>query len=453
MNDFLHSLAAWAAGLELAVIPDAVRQRALASLIDTLGVGLAGAGLPATVQVRDWALGEWRAGPAELLGSGECLGVAGAALVNGVACHALDFDDTCYDGIVHASAVVLPAALAQAQVLGASGERLLLAYCVGCQVEIELGRALGNALYARGWFNTALLGGFGAAAAAGRLLGLDAAGMHRALALASVQARGIRAVLGSEAKAYLAGRAAETGVRCAAQAQRGLSAPARPLSGPDGFAATHLGHDVPLPSFAGPRWAFVDPGFALKRYPLCSATQAAAEALAELALDARRVLAIEVRATALVLRSLPYAQPQSAQQAQFSMPFALACILRFGDIGPQHLRPSVFADEAHRRLMARVELALDEALEGRPDRLQACPEGARLRVRLDDGQVLETQCLAATGMPQRPFSEARLWHKFRLCGRFAGLPDEATRALFERLGQLETLPTSNFLPSIRSPHP
>lgn len=442
-DEFLDALARWAADVRLEAIPQSVQREARVCIMDVVAAGIAGASLPVSEHVRSWALTHYRAGPAALLTHEGSLVAPAAALVNGVACHAFDFDDTCYDGVVHASTVVFPAALAVSQTLRTTGAGLLLSYCVGCQVEVELGRLLTDRLYDRGWLNTALLGTFGAAAAAGKAMGLSGEEMRGALALAALEAAGIRASLGSEAKPVLAGRAAEAGVRCAMLARQGLRAPLEVLEGPNGFINTHVRETVRSSGAPGQRWAFIDPGFALKIFPVCSAAQAAAEELlalrAERGLRPSEIRSIAVYGSHLVARSLKFDSPASFQQAQFSMPFALACVACFGELGPAQLVSLPIDDPQMRRLMRRTTLTADPMLENLVVSGKACPEPARLVVDLASGESIERFRPAASGMPQLPFSGTQLRAKFDTCASFARLSPTASDSLFERLQHLDEL--------------
>lgn len=444
MDDLLDEFAAWSVRQELADIPAEVLVSAKQSLIDAIGVGIAGTRLPVSTRTFEWALSQYREGVAGILGRSDRLAPSAAAFANAVACHALDFDDTCYEGIVHASSVVLPAALAGCQVAGGGGTDLLLAYCVGCQVEVEIGRALTNDLYDRGWFNTALLGAFGAAAAAAKGLGLTAKQTRAALALAAMEARGIRAVLGTEAKPYLAGSAAETGVRCALLVRLGLTAPASVFDAAEGFSATHLGRRPKGGRLSVPfRWCFVDPGFALKLYPVCSAAQAAVEELLsiqqELRIASESIVRVHAAGTGLVARSLRHERPSTWQEAQFSMQFALASILRFGRLTPRELTNDALQDPRLVEFMSRISLSMDPLLDSRSDRDRQCPEGVRLSVETHSGERVTRVRLAASGMPQRPFSTFQLWEKFEHCCTCADLSAQASRQLFELLQVLEEL--------------
>lgn len=430
-------------------VDEATRQKAVACLIDTVGVGLAGSSQPAARRATRWARENFRSGAAQMLNRRERLVPAGAAFANAVACHALDFDDTCYDGIVHASAIVLPAALATTERCDGSGIVLLEAFMAGCQAAVEVGRLMTDGLYHRGWFNTGLLGQLGASVAASRAARAPRDQLQRALSLATCDTGGFRAVLGSEAKPYLAGAAAEAGLRASDMAAAGLSVPADPWTHPCGFAAT-LAHGIaPQRHPRQGEWCFSSPGVALKLYPVCSAAQAAAEGLQlELArhgIDAASVARVEVGGTDLVVRSLRFVEPATPSEAQFSMNFALGCILRFGRLGPAELTAETLTDPTLRAEMAKVRLVLDEQLEAAPGRADTAPEAARLSIFLTDGRRLMCEVAAASGMPAKPFDERQLQAKFIANADHAGWDEDVAIRLFEQLWAIERLPTLKLL--------
>jgi 2-methylcitrate dehydratase PrpD len=151
-GDAAGRLGAWAAGLDAGALPADVARAARRSLTDVVGVALAGSRHPTVARVAGHAARGFAAGPCRVVApdvSG--LSPPGAALVNATAAHVLDFDDTCFDGIVHGSAAVWPAVAAAAEAAGGSGADLLAGFVAGVEVEYALGRALGDALYFRGW--------------------------------------------------------------------------------------------------------------------------------------------------------------------------------------------------------------------------------------------------------------------------------------------------------------
>jgi 2-methylcitrate dehydratase PrpD len=185
----------------------AARVAAARAVLDTVGVTLAGASEPAARIVRRVVEPDG-SGPCTVLGTGLRASAGNAALANGTAAHALDYDDMCFVSLAHPSAPLVAAALAAAEVAGASGRALLDAYIVGFEIEGRLGRAMNPRHYQRGWHCTSTLGTIGAAAAAARLLGLDRAAAGHALGIAASEASGLKENFGDgEAAARRARRA------------------------------------------------------------------------------------------------------------------------------------------------------------------------------------------------------------------------------------------------------
>ncbi|HSR26198.1 MAG TPA: MmgE/PrpD family protein, partial [Candidatus Eisenbacteria bacterium] len=166
-------IAAWVAGASLQTMPAEVVERARAGVVDTVGVILAGVGEPVTRIAAGLVAGDGGAPVAAQLGTSLRTTAEAAALLNGISGHALDYDDVSASVTGHPSVVVLPAAMAAAELAGAPGSALLEAYVAGVEVMAKLGLAIGPAHYRAGWHATSTLGTLGAAAAAGRVLGLD----------------------------------------------------------------------------------------------------------------------------------------------------------------------------------------------------------------------------------------------------------------------------------------
>jgi 2-methylcitrate dehydratase PrpD len=202
-------------GIRYDEIPEEARQTAHHCLLDFLGVALAGSGEPLIdILVAEVVRGEatGKAGEAGIIGRPERATRLTAALVNGAAGHALDFDDTHTAMIGHPSGPVLPALLALGETQGADGEALLAALVAGVELECRVGTLLGGMHYAAGFHTTGTAGTFGAAAACAHLLGLDRERWLHALGLAGTQAAGLKSAFGTMAKPLHAGRAASPGV-------------------------------------------------------------------------------------------------------------------------------------------------------------------------------------------------------------------------------------------------
>ena len=273
-------LARWSSGFALAQAPVAVVENAKRSLLDTLGVALAGTQTAAAEAVRRTVRRQHGHGSATIIGDRHKVSASGAALANTMAAQALDFDDTCFDGILHASAVVFPVALAVAESTDTNGAELLAAFIAGSEVSYAVGRIATGTLYGRGWYTTAVLGAIGAAAAAARGLRLDTATTARAISLALAQNGSTRALLGSAAKPYSAARAAESGILAAELAREGMTTPLDGFERSCGFFEVYNDGRSAAEAISslGRSYAFVTPGIAYKLYPVCSAAQSAVEA-------------------------------------------------------------------------------------------------------------------------------------------------------------------------------
>ena len=245
------------------------------SLLDWLACGQAGAGEPAARLLRDMVLDEGGAGQAALFGGGRAP-ARGAALVNGTASHALDYDDTHFAHIGHPSVAVLPAALALAGQTGASIAHVTDAALRGCEASVRVGLALGRAHYQLGFHQTATAGAFGAALAAGILLGLDRGQMAQALGLVSTRAAGLKSQFGTMGKPYNAGVAAANGVEAALLAARGFVSNPDALQGVNGFLPTHAADPAPQPQ------GWLMEGVSHKFHACCHGLHATLEALAAL---------------------------------------------------------------------------------------------------------------------------------------------------------------------------
>ena len=433
-------IATWVAQLCLKDVPQAARTQAKACIADGLGVMFAGSQVEAFKQC---ATLQRPAGASAVVDSGAGIDAATAALLNGVACHALDFDDTCYAGIVHGTAVVLPAVLAVSQQLNVTGEKLLEGFIAGVECMYALGLALTDSLYKRGFWSTGTLGVIGAAAGAAKVMNLDADGIANAIRIAANVSIGLRVTHGSSGKPYLCGLAAKLGVEAAQAAAIGIQGNPGTLEGPRGFASTLNGGLLrrELIEALGTRYSLMDPGIAFKLRPLCSAAQAAIEATialqSEHKFNSGEVLAISCSGPPLVTSSLPYKLTIKPSEAQFSMSFAVACTLLHGDVLLEHLASDVLADERLCNLMERVDL-VEDAIRFPPSSAAAGPEASRVEIVLRDGRTFEKTVMAATGMPQRPATTQQLQMKFMNCAmRVLGALEAGE--LWNRVHRIEAL--------------
>ena len=435
-------LAEWTHGLSLSDVPDEVRHAAKRCILDTIGVAVAGSRTPVARRIADHVGEQYGTGPCTILGAERHSSATGAAFTNGVAGHALDFDDTSYAGIVHGSTVVLPAILAASEHAGCDGAGLVEAFIAGAESTYALGLTLTDRHYLSGWWATGTLGAIGAAAGAARALGLTGQETTAAISLAAIQTSGMLAMLGNDAKPILAGQAARLGVESALLAGQGNTAPPQAFEDPRGvLTLMNDGRSDPAGlAGLGSAWRLVDPGIAVKAAPVCSASQAAIELTRRMiesnALERTQISHVLCEVPNLVKISLVHDKPRTPAQGQFSMPFAVGCVLAFGTLGPEHISQDILADEALQAAMSKVEMAEADDLNG-PEYQPDCPECARVRIEMKDGRKFLEFLGAATGMPQNPMSDDQLTAKFRSCAAFAGWSGGKCDAVLTGLWDLE----------------
>jgi len=230
-------LAGYAVGLRWEQLPASVVHEAKRALIDCLGVAFAGSRDP--VVEKTLAVYAARAGKPEarLVGREGRLDLLSATLLNGIAAHALDFDDTHADFFYHGTVPVAPVVWSLGEALHCSGRDFLTAFVAGWEVGARIARAVYPALYLKGWQGTATIGTFAAAAAAGKLLKLDEHGMRNAFGLAAAQAGGTRQMLGTMSKPFQVGKASMNGVLAAMLSKEGVTSSLVAIEAPLGFAA------------------------------------------------------------------------------------------------------------------------------------------------------------------------------------------------------------------------
>lgn len=338
------------------------------SVFDCLAVALAGAQEPVSQAVRDLVRREGGTQDAFAIGLDQRLPARAAALLNGTAAHALDYDDTHFDFVGHPSVAVLPAALAVAEQRQASGKALLEAFLTGVEVTCRIGAWLGRPHYNAGFHQTATSGAFGAAAASARLLGLDGGQASHALGLAATRASGLKCQFGTMGKPFHAGMAAATGVESATLAALGFTARPDAIECDGGFAATH---GASQPGSEDPFASLTD-GFRFdqvqyKFHACCHGTHPALDALIGLR-DAHGLRPGDIARVTLAIAPqwLPVCcipQPATGLEAKFSMALTAAMVLAGVDTASlQAFSEQSCADSQLRSLAAKVEIVPDPAV-------------------------------------------------------------------------------------------
>lgn len=444
-------------GTWLAQTPDAWPDAAITSahrqFIDIVSVMVPGAAEPAARNVFS-AVEEWGRGPCAVAGQSTRLAAPWAALVNGTAGHALDFDDNFDPPKAHATTVLAPAIMALGEQESASGRACLDAYICGLQIMGRVGQALNPPHRDRGWHATGTVGAVGAAAACARLLGLNAEQAAFALSISTSMAAGFMSQFGTMTKPLHAGLAAKAGILAASFARAGVTAGMGTLDGRTGMTRLMVGPDyeslrdaMAEPNEHGQTMRFetesigeplliLEHGFRVKRFPTCGVAHRAMDALldmlAEHEFTAADVERIDVHAPRVHFNNLMHLDPQDSLQAKFSTEYTLAVTLLSGDC-----RLSDFTEDAVMRPEVR---ALYPIIHRHPvDK----PEGAfptQVKVTLKDGRLLEAAVGLPLGSKVAPFSTEQYWVKFESCVD-GHLPASQARELRQSLEDIESLPS------------
>jgi 2-methylcitrate dehydratase PrpD len=411
-------------------------------LLDAIGCALHGASLPWARIVNRWVADQEGKAEATLWRQhfqGPC---ANVALGLGVMIHSFDFDDY-HNSKIHPGAPVIPAVLTVGESLGASGPEVLTAIAAGYETMIRVSLATGpNASRLRGWHLTGTTGTFGAAAAAGRLLGLSADAMASALGLAGTQSAGLWAFLadGAMSKRLHPGRSAQSGVMAAFLAQRGFRGPTQILEAADGGFCRATSDQIDLSRITEKLGEKFHAGEVnIKPYACCASSHSAVDAVLELkrqhAFSAADVEKVRVKtAQGVVVQCGFEYRPVSAVQAQMSLQYIVAVTLLEGTPLLQQFAEEKIADPRVLELARRVEIVADPEI----DRIYPQRYANRVEIILRDGRRFETRVDYAKGSNERPLSLPEVTAKFRSLAAGELSPQQADQ-LIEIVGNLEQL--------------
>ena len=423
------------------------------AILDSVGVMLAGSvELPARI-IQKVAQAEGGVPVATVLGTRIRTGSVWAALANGIAGHALDFDDTNFAMMGHPSVPVLSAALAAGELALADGRALLHAFLLGFEVETTLGEVVNPAQYQRGFHATGTLGALGAAAAASKLLALGPIQTRHAMAIAASQASGLKENFGTMTKPFHAGHAARNGLLAALLAREGFTASEVALEGPQGYFSA-LGSQPHDPTAAlgrlGAPWKILTSGVAVKPYPSCACTHSIIDGVLELR-ETHHIIPEEVREIMVeVAPSVPHIlihnDPRTGLEGKFSGEFCAAAALVDGHIGIATFTDEKTADPRVRAALKKVHMVVDPTLPADQER-QAW---TRITVRLADGRMLEVPPREVRGHPSVPLSREALRAKFEECAAVA-LTRQRVQSAAGMLETLEGCPDLRTLTAILSP--
>ena len=436
------------ASTRFADIPDDVLGLGKKSILDGLGLALAGSVAKSGLLIRRHlqSLGtNLRA--ASVLGTGMRMPVRFAAFANGTAVHADDYDDTqlavakdrVYGLLTHPTAPALPSTLAVAERDGRSGKDFLTAYHVGVEVECKIAEAINPRHYQHGFHSTATCGTLGAAAGVANLLGFTPDQARTCLGIAGSLAAGVRENFGTMMKPFHAGRAAEGGVIAAEFAQLGLTATPIVLEAGRGFfRAAGGGYDeAAIHGKLGRPWTFADPGVSIKPHPSGSLTHPGMTTMLALIrkhdIKPDQVVSVAVGTNQNMPNALIHHRPTTELQAKFSMEFCMAILLleRKGGLNE-------FTDETVNRpdvqaMIQKVNFGVHPEAEGAGyDKMTTI-----LEITLTDGRVIRDRADFGKGSPANPMSYDEVADKFRECAAYSRWPKKKAEQVVEMVRRLE----------------
>jgi 2-methylcitrate dehydratase PrpD len=403
-----RTLAKFIVNHRYADIPQKVRKEAARSFLNWVGCAV-GASRHETVERALAALSEF-SGPREatVLGRGDRLDIMLAALMNGTTSHTFDFDDTHLKTVIHPSGPVASATLALAERKPVTGDAFLHAFILGVEAECRIGNAVYPSHYDVGWHITATTGVFGAAAAAGRLLGLSEQQMVWALGIAATQSSGLREMFGTMVKPMHPGNAARNGLLAALLASKNFTSAEQGIEGRRGFAnvlATQRNY-AEITERLGETWEI-----SLNTYKpfACGIVEHPAidgciQLRNEHKLKGDEIEAISLKAHPLVLELTGKKTPQTGLEGKFSVYHSSAVAVIHGAAGEEEYSDAVVRDPKVIALRDKVTATVEKAMH---------EDQVHVSIKLKNGKTLEKYVEHCVGSLGKPMSDADLEAKFR----------------------------------------
>ena len=426
-------------GLSYDKIPDKIRKELKRCVLDGIGVALSGAPAQCSVIIQKYIKESGSTGNATVIGAKMKANASQAALANGVAAHAEDYDDTqlspapnrIYGLLTHPTTPALSGTLAVAEEVGASGRDFLTAFAIAMEVECKIADAINPDHYGKGHHSTGTIGVFAAAAGAAKLWKLSPTETRHAIGIAASKSAGLRVNFGTMTKPYHAGAAAENGVVAARLAKMGYQADPNTLDGQWGYFQVKGGGVEPerLMGKLGNPYTLEWPGVSVKPYPCGSLLHPSLDALLDLMnehkFSAEQVDKLRLCAGNNILLPLRYKDPQNELEAKFSPYYMLASMLLRKKAGLREFTEEAVHDPKVRAVMHKIETFRDKEIEAKGSARML----SRVEVYLKDGRVLKQDAFTSRGQPDRPMSQQELEAKFTDCALGVLAPERITAAL------------------------
>ena len=425
-------LARFVSDLHAASISAAALHQGKRCIINMLAVALHATQDPASRMVLNVFKEEGAAKRATVIGTTVRTSMQNAAFANGLLAHLDDYDDTFFPTVLHPSAPTIPVALALAEQGHRSGRDFLVASMVGIEAACRVALSIQNMRHGAVWHMTGTAGVFGAAAAAGRLLGMDADRMACTFGLAGTQASGLRETFGTMTKAFHPARAAQSGLLAALLVQEGFTSASTMLEGRHGFAAAFAPNDTDFSAITeglGECWQLMDNApkpyaSAILSHPLIDAMLALRR---EPGVAPDRIVAIRARVNPLTIKLESRPAPATGLEARLSFQHAMTVALIDGACLPVQFTDERVHDPIVRGLRDKIDAQGDAAI---------AQDQCEVALTLDDGSTYTQFIEHATGSPARPVTDAQLETKFfALAGSV--LPQSRAQRLLDALWALE----------------
>jgi 2-methylcitrate dehydratase PrpD len=456
LEPYSQAIGRFARGLSLAEIPQGVVDKAKLVLLDTLGVALASSTMDFGAMVTRVAEALGGSPDSRLVGSPSKVAAANAVLANGTLAHGLDYDDTLEEAIVHTGCCAGMTALAVGEQVGADGRAILEAAIVGTEVMCKVGLVAPGKFHSRGFHPTALCSTFGAAAAAGKLYGLQLAQWSDAFGLCGSQSSGIIEYLadGTWTKRFHPGWSAHGGVIATLLAREGFRGPAKVFEGTHGFFSSFGGPDeyrFEKLLELGRIWE--TPKLTFKSYPCGSISHPYMDCTLKLrqkyAPAPENIVEVVCRTAQGPVHRLwePLAdkqQPVSSYGAKFSLPYSIATMLIRGHAGLEEFTDQAIHDPSVLALAKKVRYELDPTIDY-PRHFSG-----HVKIGMADGSVLEENQAHPRGGFEDPLPPEEIEAKFRANASLR-LPPERADQIIEAVARLEEMPTITSLTDLLKP--
>jgi 2-methylcitrate dehydratase PrpD len=427
-------------------LPEAALERAKTAIMDYVGVTFAGLSERCSEIVREVVETLGGHPQATVWGTKIKTSILLAALANGTAAHALDYDDVNSIMRSHPSIQLLPALFAVGEYEHRNGREILTAYVTGFEVGAKLGRALNPELVFQGWFPVGTLGTLMQAVACAKLLKLNADQVRMAIGIATNLASGLRCNNGTMAKPLMAGQVGSNGALAALLAKRGMTANERALEAPFGFfenfsRGDRRNLDQAIRSLGEPL-EIVQLGITTKLYPCCAGSHMAIDCALHLArqhkINPDEIHEVRVSISKNAQYLLIHPRPRTEMEAKFSLEYAVARGILDGQVGPQQFTPDKIKEPRLEGLIEKIKPNYYDALDS-----ESKGEWTRLPVKIDistkNGKTFSFEVDRPKGSPRNPLTPAEFEEKFRRCvrGKFS---ESTTNRVLDQLKNFEKLP-------------